>query len=255
MIKICNGFEFLSSLEDKSAAFVFCDPPWGVGLDMEHEGKYSRESDEQEIQEIIFCESKFFIQMIEVGMCKGKNLLIKWSGTLANNNLFEEKARELGLWEFCVERIIWEKPGRGMPTKNAGIVNNTETLYWFTHEDCPYETLYWFNEEKKRARGKPEWYTVPLVWNIPPVIDKTRFTDHPCEMPIKLCERIIKCFTAKGELVVDVCAGSGVLVAVAKKLGRKAIGCEINPKYSKEIDLENINVHSKTTLLEALNDT
>lgn len=46
--------------------------------------------------------------------------------------------------------------------------------------------------------------------------------------PIRLCETVLKSCTEKGDLIVDPFAGSGVMLAVASQLGRKAIGYEID---------------------------
>lgn len=56
-------------------------------------------------------------------------------------------------------------------------------------------------------------------------------TGHPCQMPEAVLERIIRAATNPGELVLDPFAGSGTTLAVAKKLGRRAFGCELSPAY------------------------
>jgi site-specific DNA-methyltransferase (adenine-specific) len=52
-------------------------------------------------------------------------------------------------------------------------------------------------------------------------------------MPERLFERIILACTDEGDLVFDPFAGSGSSLLVAKKLGRRFIGCEISKRYAE----------------------
>lgn len=53
-------------------------------------------------------------------------------------------------------------------------------------------------------------------------------TDYPTQKPESLLERIIKSSSKPGDLVADFFMGSGTTAAVAQKLGRRWIGCDIN---------------------------
>jgi DNA modification methylase len=52
--------------------------------------------------------------------------------------------------------------------------------------------------------------------------------DYPTQKPEPLLERIIAASTNPGDLVLDCFIGSGTTAAVAQKLGRRWIGCDIN---------------------------
>ena len=52
-------------------------------------------------------------------------------------------------------------------------------------------------------------------------------TDYATQKPEALLERIIKASSNEGDLVADFFPGSGTTLAVAEKLGRKWIGCDI----------------------------
>jgi DNA modification methylase len=56
--------------------------------------------------------------------------------------------------------------------------------------------------------------------------------NHPCQMPEAVLERIIRVASNPGDLVIDPFAGSGTTLAVAKKLGRKFLGCELSDEYA-----------------------
>lgn len=58
-----------------------------------------------------------------------------------------------------------------------------------------------------------------------------RLTEHPSEYPEELPIRFLKLFGHVSDVVLDPFVGSGTTCAVAKKLGRKWIGVDINPEY------------------------
>ncbi|MEM9352534.1 MAG: site-specific DNA-methyltransferase [Planctomycetota bacterium] len=63
---------------------------------------------------------------------------------------------------------------------------------------------------------------------------KERQGFHGCQMPEQLLARVIRVSSNEGELVFDPFAGSGTTLAVAKKLGRDFLGCELSEEYQKE---------------------
>ena len=56
---------------------------------------------------------------------------------------------------------------------------------------------------------------------------------HFATFPTELPETCIKAGTKRGDVVLDIFAGSGTTLRVASKLGRKGIGIELNPEYIK----------------------
>jgi site-specific DNA-methyltransferase (adenine-specific) len=60
---------------------------------------------------------------------------------------------------------------------------------------------------------------------------KERQGFHGCQMPEQLLGRIVRVSSNAGDTVLDPFAGSGTTLAVAKKLGRKWLGCELSEEY------------------------
>lgn len=56
-------------------------------------------------------------------------------------------------------------------------------------------------------------------------------TDHPTQKPEKLLAKLILASTNPGDLVLDPFLGSGTTSVVAKKLGRRYIGIELDAYY------------------------
>ncbi|WP_041643917.1 DNA-methyltransferase [Mahella australiensis] len=145
-------------------------------------------------------------------------------------------------------RITWEREkGRGSKTnwKNA-----SEDI-WF----CTVSNKYTFNAENvklkrlvkapyKDGSGQPkDWHydgknkyrltypsniwtdiTVPF-WSMP------ENTHHPTQKPEKLLAKIILASSNPGDIILDPFLGSGTTSVVAKKLGRRYVGIEIDNTY------------------------
>ena len=62
---------------------------------------------------------------------------------------------------------------------------------------------------------------------------KERQGFHGCQMPEQLLARIIRASSIEGDVVLDPFSGSGTTLAVAKKLGREFLGCELSEEYAK----------------------
>jgi DNA modification methylase len=54
---------------------------------------------------------------------------------------------------------------------------------------------------------------------------------HPTQKPEPLMTEIVRLFTDPGEKILDPFMGSGTTLVAAKRLGRKAIGIELEEKY------------------------
>ena len=96
----------------------------------------------------------------------------------------------------------------------------------FTEDGRPY----------KSTRNGPIYFHAdgPIlsdVWDIPflSTVSKER-TDYPTQKPETLLERIILASSNEGDLVADFFCGSGTTLAVAKRLERRWLGCDINPE-------------------------
>lgn len=145
-------------------------------------------------------------------------------------------------------RITWEREkGRGA---KRNWKNCSEDI-WF----CTVSDRFTFNaEEVKLKRRVIAPYTLPSgepkdwqqtengnfrlthpsnLWNdiTVPYWSMPENTDHPTQKPEKLLAKIILASTNEGELVFDPFLGSGTTSVVAKKLGRRYVGVEIDEIY------------------------
>jgi len=82
------------------------------------------------------------------------------------------------------------------------------------------------------AKGKMRWNgggrQAVWIYNTAKGSDRP---DHPCPKPESLMCEIVQQFTDLGELILDPFMGSGTTLVAAKRLGRKAIGIELQEQY------------------------
>jgi adenine-specific DNA-methyltransferase len=140
-------------------------------------------------------------------------------------------------------RIVWTF-GHGLHCQRR-FSGRHETILWFTKSD-----EYTFNldpirvpskyPEKKHFKGpnKGKVSSNPLgknpadVWDIPNVkSNHVEKTDHPCQFPVGLVERLVLALTNTDENVLDPFLGVGSSAVAALKNKRHAFGCDLVQEY------------------------
>jgi adenine-specific DNA-methyltransferase len=140
-------------------------------------------------------------------------------------------------------RIIWHfEHGLHCSKRFSG---RYETIIWFTKTND-----YFFNLDpvrvpqkypgKKYFKGPKagEYSCNPLgknpgdIWVIPNVkSNHVEKTEHPCQFPVGLIERLVLSLTKEDDWVLDPFLGTGTSIVAAIKHNRKGAGAEIFPKY------------------------
>jgi DNA modification methylase len=109
---------------------------------------------------------------------------------------------------------------------------------------------YWEIQYLDESPGVPAstvWSDIQQVYADPRAYKagtSSEITGFPTQKPERLLERIIEISTERGDLVADFFAGSGTTMAVAEKLGRRWIGCDlgryaIHVSRKRLLDIEN----------------
>ena len=83
------------------------------------------------------------------------------------------------------------------------------------------------------ARANPKGKLPDDVWTFSRVCGtfKERVGWHPCQMPVRLLERIITACSNEGDVVLDPFAGSGTTLVAAARLNRRWLGVELSEQY------------------------
>ena len=149
-----------------------------------------------------------------------------------------------GLGLTLRNRIIWRfEHGLHCSRRFSG---RYETIIWFTRKNKDYV----FNLDavrvpqkypgKKYFKGpKAGQYSCnPLgknpgdVWDIPNVkSNHVEKTDHPCQFPVELVERLVLAMSHEDDWVFDPFLGVGSSIIAAILHGRRGVGAELVKKY------------------------
>lgn len=237
VIRCCDNLEFMQSLPNESMQLIVTSPPYNLGK--AYEKRRSRDA---------------YLEAQAETIAQAKRLLhprgsICWQvGNYVENgeiypldillyDLFKKQGFKLR------NRIIWTF-GHGLHCQRR-FSGRHETILWFTRSD-----KYTFNLDPVRIpskypnkkhfkgpnRGLPS--SNPLgknpsdVWDIPNVKNNhVEKTDHPCQFPVGLVERLVLALTNKGDSVLDPYLGVGSSAVAALKNGRNAYGCDIVESY------------------------
>lgn len=83
------------------------------------------------------------------------------------------------------------------------------------------------------ALGRKKWSGggTHAFWEAMP--EDRAVTEHPTAKPLALMLNLIRLFTDPDDVILDPFCGSGTTLVAALRLGRRAIGIEVNPTYAK----------------------
>jgi DNA modification methylase len=143
--------------------------------------------------------------------------------------------------------IIWQKD-RTLPWSNGTRLRNSfEYVLLLTKGTDP---KYRLDRLREHSDLKEWWVRFPEryspkgkapsnVWSIPIPVQGSWGNgelQHSCPLPPELVRRLVLLSTDPGDVVLDPFAGSGVVLAVAEHLERRAIGCEIVKRHAQEYE-------------------
>lgn len=157
-------------------------------------------------------------------------------------------------------RIIWHF-GHGLHTKKR-FSGRYEVVMWYTKTDDYTFNLddvripskypgkrHFKGPNKGKLSGNPLGKNPEDVWSIPNVksnhIEKT---EHPCQFPVGLIERLVLALSNKGDLIFDPFSGVGSTGVASVIHDRRYWGCELIDRYveiAKERLTDAINGEAK----------
>ena len=252
----------LAILADKPAASVhlaFADPPFNIGYD------YDTYDDRRPADDYLAWSRRWMAAVTRVLRDDGTFWLAIGDEYAAELKVLA--TRELGL--TCRSWVVWYYTfGVNCRTKfsrsHAHLFHFVKDPARFTFNDdairVPSARELVYGDRRADPRGRlpddtwilrpqdlPEGFTADGdTWYFPRVCGtfKERSGWHGCQMPEQLLGRIIRVSSHPGDVVLDPFGGSGTTLAVAKKLGRSFLGCELSTDYANRIRerLEGIRV-------------
>lgn len=207
-----DGVKLLRSLRDDEARLVICDPQYrGVldQLDFGNEG--SRQVERARLPQMSDDDIAFFIEEIARVLAPSGHLMLwldKFSIGSGHHLRYFVRTPRLAL----VDLIHWNKMTFGMGRRAR----------------CCSEYL--LVVQKRPTLAKNIWTDKSIrdSW-----AEQANPDVHPHAKPVALIERLIRCVTKAGDLVVDPTAGGYGVLEACRNTGREFIGCDI---YTPEVE-------------------
>ena len=231
------NLKFMRRFPDESMNLIITSPPYNIGKAYE-----KRTSEEQYIETQAACIAEATRLLSPYGS-------ICWQvGNYVDNNqvvpldiVLYPIFKNHGL--LLRNRIVWMF-GHGLHCQKR-FSGRHETILWFTKSDeytfnldpvripAKYPHKKSFKGPKKgQISGNPLGKNPSDVWDIPNVkSNHVEKTDHPCQFPVGLVERLVLALTNIGESVLDPYLGVGSTAVAALKHGRHAYGCDLEQSY------------------------
>lgn len=250
-IKIANRFDpkadfvlydgdcldLLSEIPDASIDLVVTSPPYNLGKPYEEKldlGAYIREQSNV----IRHCARTLSEQG---SICWQVGNYVENGRIVPLDIMLYPVFEKLGL--SLRNRIVWHY-GHGLHASKR-FSGRYEVILWFTKSD-----RYVFNLDpvrvpqkypgkrhfkglnKGKLSGNPLGKNPTDIWEIPNVkANHVEKTEHPCQFPVELVERLVLSMTHKGARVLDPFMGVGSTAIAALIHHRKAVGAEIKKEY------------------------
>lgn len=230
--------DLLRQIPDKSVQLVVTSPPYNIGKEYEKKLDLDAYIAQQAsvIEECVRTLSERGSICWQVGNHVDNGVIVPLDA------LLYPVFRELGL--VMRNRIVWHfEHGLHCSRRFSG---RYETIIWFTRNTKDYV----FNLDpvrvpqkypgKKYFKGpKAGQYSCnPLgknpgdVWDIPNVkSNHVEKTEHPCQFPVELVERLVLSMSEEGDWVLDPFLGAGSSVVAAIRNNRRGMGAEVLPRY------------------------
>lgn len=237
-VECCDNVDFMRTLPKESMNLIVTSPPYNLGKIYEKK--------KTKIDLYVEQQAATIAEAVRLLHPKGS---ICWQ---VGNNVEDGEIYPLDVILYPLfkyhglklrNRIVWTF-GHGLHCQKR-FSGRHETILWFTKGDD-----YIFNldpvrvpskyPEKKHFKGpnRGKVSSNPLgknpadVWDIPNVkSNHVEKTDHPCQFPVALVERLVLALTDKWGNVLDPYLGVGSTAIAALKNERNAYGCDIVPEY------------------------
>jgi adenine-specific DNA-methyltransferase len=227
----------LKDIPDGSIKLVVTSPPYNIGKEYEKRRKLEIYLKQQEavIRECVRCLSPNGSICWQVGNFVGNGAIIPLDTVLYP--IF------IGFGLKMRNRIVWHfEHGLHCSRRFSG---RYETIVWFTKSND-----YTFHLDPVRVPQKypgkkyfkgpniGKYSSNPLgknpgdLWVIPNVkSNHVEKTEHPCQFPVELIERLVLSMTDEDDWVLDPFLGTGTSIIAAIRHNRRAVGVEIVPEY------------------------
>ncbi|MBS3112865.1 site-specific DNA-methyltransferase [Candidatus Woesearchaeota archaeon] len=229
-----NCLNLLKKINKESVTTIFADPPYNLSNDgiscqngkmvSVNKGTWDKSKGFNEDYQFTYDWLKLCKEVLE------PNGTIWVSGT--PHNIYQVGFALQSLGFNILNEISWYKPNAPPNLSCRYFAHAHETILW-AKKDKKAKHKFNYKEMKEwNDKITPSGKQMRSLWWIPftPKSEKT-YGVHPTQKPIELLKRIIASSSDRGNLILDPFNGSGTTGVVAKILGRRYIGIDMEDKY------------------------
>ncbi len=229
-----DTFEALEHLADLSVDLIFADPPYFLS-----NGGISCQAGKQvsvnkgKWDEGYSFEEKHEFNRRWLRACKR---VLKPNGTIWISGTFHNifsvgYALEQEGYKI-INNVTWQKTNPPPNLACRCFTQSTETVLWAKKADKKSKHIFHYELMKQENGGKQ----MKDVWTGSLTQQKEKkFGKHPTQKPLYLLERIIRCSSNEGDVVLDPFCGSSTTGVASIRLGRNYVGID------NEIDFINLS--------------
>jgi len=231
---ICgDSEEILKRIPSYSVDLIFTSPPYNFGMEWADFGQKSGWEDYFRKLKKIFRQC---VRILKHGGRLVVNIQPSFSDYIPSHHIISNMIMNLGM--IHRNEIVWDKNNYNAKYTSWGSWNSPS---------CPYLKYTWEFVEvfsKGNIKKKGERKNIDLTaeefkewvvgwWSIAPE-RRMKELNHDAMFPEELAKRVIKLFSFKSDVVLDPFNGVGTTTKMAKELGRKYIGIDINQEYCQK---------------------
>lgn len=238
-IEKTDNLKFMRSLPDESMHLIVTSPPYNLGKTYE----YRRSQDTYLEEQAATIAEAVRLLHPNGSLCWQVGNHVSDGEIFPLDILLYPLFRNHGL--KLRNRIIWTF-GHGLHCQKR-FSGRHESILWFTKGDeytfnldavrvpSKYpEKKYFKGPKHGQLSGNPLGKNPADVWDIPNVkSNHVEKTDHPCQFPVGLVERLVLALTNRFDNVLDPYLGVGSSAVAALKNDRSAYGCDTVGEYVK----------------------
>lgn len=237
-VEFCDNLKYMRKLSNGSMNLIVTSPPYNLGK--EYEAKKTSQEIYKEEQAACIAEAVRLLHP-QGSICWQVGNHVENGEIFPLDILLYDLFKNHGL--KLRNRIIWTF-GHGLHCQKR-FSGRHETILWFTKSEdytfnldpvripSKYPNKKHFKGPRKgKVSSNPMGKNPEDVWDIPNVKwNHVEKTDHPCQFPVGLIERLVLALTNEGNNVLDPYIGVGSTAIAALKHGRNIYGCDKEKDY------------------------
>ena len=234
-IENIDCLEYIKTLSDKSVDLVLTDPPYSIGFDG---GKGWDSQWKTEKEYLDWCK-EWTTECVRV--LKDNRMLIVW-GTLKTDTFLRYKLDILNSFDNMVgqNEIIWSYNWGGRAKTNFARKHEYAFCYSkgkdFLFNSSDIRIPRKLKKNLKTGKEHTEGTIPTCVWEKNNHTTSKDFINwHPTTKNLEFLGRIIKAYTNKNDVVLDIFMGSGSTAMSCLRTNRNYLGCESNKEYYEKI--------------------